>query len=48
MENAVQFKPVSKSLGTDDGRMSMVVSAVVVVDIGIRANSNSGPNNLLK
>jgi hypothetical protein len=33
MENAVQFRPVGKSLGTDDGRMSVVVSAVVVVDI---------------
>jgi hypothetical protein len=33
MENAVQFKPVGKSLGTDNGRMSVVVSTVVVVDI---------------
>jgi hypothetical protein len=33
MENAVQFKPMGKSLGTDDGRMSVVVSTVVVVDI---------------
>lgn len=31
MEKAVQFKPVGKSLGTDDRRMLVVVS--VVVDI---------------
>jgi len=31
MENTVQFKPMGKSLGTDDGRMSVVAS--VVVDI---------------
>ena len=31
MENAVQFKPVGSSLGTDDRRMSVVVS--IVVDI---------------
>jgi hypothetical protein len=49
MENAVQFKPVGKSLGTDNGRMSVVVSAVVVVDIRTERHdsykSNSGANN---
>jgi hypothetical protein len=34
MEKAVQFKPVGKSFRTDDGRISVVVSTVVmVVDI---------------
>ena len=28
MEKAVQFKPVGKSLGTDDGRISVVVKVV--------------------
>ena len=50
MENAVQFEPMGKSLGTDNRRMSVVVSMVVVVDIGNERHdgyeSNSGDNNL--
>ena len=50
MENTVQFKPMGKSLGTDDGRMSVVVSVVVVVDIRTERQgsykSNPGANNL--
>jgi hypothetical protein len=45
MENAVQFKPVGSSLGTDDRRMSVVAS--IVVDIAAERHqiyeSNPGP-----
>jgi hypothetical protein len=34
IENAVQFKPVARSFGTEEGRMSVVVRAVVVIVVG--------------
>jgi hypothetical protein len=43
MENAVQFKPVGNGLGTDDGRMS-VVASVVVVDIGAERHKSYESN----
>jgi hypothetical protein len=34
MVNAVQFKPFGMSFGTDEGRISVVVSAVVDIGVG--------------
>jgi len=43
MENMVQFKPVGKSLGTDDGRMSVVASVVVDIRAERYDNYESNP-----
>jgi hypothetical protein len=36
MENAVQFRPVARSFGTEEGRISVVVRAVV--DMGMEGH----------
>jgi hypothetical protein len=50
IENAVQFKPVTRSFGTEEGRMLVVARAVV--DIAVeghrRYKVSAGLNNLIK
>jgi stage V sporulation protein SpoVS len=50
IEIAVQFKPVARSFGTEEGRMSVMVRAVV--DIAVeghrRYKVSTGLNNLIK
>jgi glycerol-3-phosphate cytidylyltransferase-like family protein len=49
IENVVQFKPVTRSFGTEEGRMLVMVRAVVdiVVEGQKRFKISAGLNNLI-